>query len=182
MPQVCKICVHSQRRAIDAGLRRNETYRALATRFSVSKDGLARHFHHHLRTATKSAEIRGKKTPALQGESKTTASITYHEVKSSGAVGRMAAIPSNYAEPETPPVATPPFQVDQDILILCRELGEISGAAVHEALRQAYPVIVINLALVRCTIRGMLAWRVVPGVHGDAKLYRLKEPVADPHV
>lgn len=173
MPQVCKICGHSKRRAIDAGLRRNETYRALAARFAVTKDGLARHFHNHLRTATKTAEIGQKENPPSPAAHKTAATGNYRALESGAATKKLAAPTAVVAEPETTPVTTPPLQVDQDILKLCLEYGELSREVIHAAFRQVYPVMVINLALVRGTIRGTLAVRVI----GPTKFYRLKEPV-----
>jgi hypothetical protein len=49
MPQSCKICIHTDRQAIDAAILANrDSLRSLAAQYGVSKDSLSRHFHTHL--------------------------------------------------------------------------------------------------------------------------------------
>jgi hypothetical protein len=50
MPQVCKVCVHPQRAAIDAELMRSweRSLRAIAAEYGLSKDAVFRHEARHL--------------------------------------------------------------------------------------------------------------------------------------
>lgn len=49
MPQSCKICIHTSRRAIDAALLANrDSLRVIAAQYHVSKSALWRHFNSHL--------------------------------------------------------------------------------------------------------------------------------------
>ena len=56
MPQLCKICRHPERQAIEAALAESTTLRDVAARFGVSKDAAARHWRNHVRTATAASE------------------------------------------------------------------------------------------------------------------------------
>jgi uncharacterized membrane protein YccC len=46
--RTCTICGHGQRHDIEVALIRRDSYRAIARRFSVSKDALGRHAREHL--------------------------------------------------------------------------------------------------------------------------------------
>lgn len=48
MTRVCTICSHAAREEIDSALVRRTPYRAIALRYSVSKDALSRHLNDHL--------------------------------------------------------------------------------------------------------------------------------------
>jgi hypothetical protein len=46
--RTCTICGHEQRHDIEVAVIRRDSYRAIARRFSVSKDALGRHAREHL--------------------------------------------------------------------------------------------------------------------------------------
>src|SRR5262245_15754704 len=61
MPQACKICIHTDRQAIDTVLVEGRpSLREIGARYGVSKDSLLRHYHAHIPddepTATEQAE------------------------------------------------------------------------------------------------------------------------------
>lgn len=70
MPQVCKVCIHPQREAIDAELLSVEgrSYRAIGSAFSVGKDSLARHYSNHLPLAAREQRAEELTTAKRQAE------------------------------------------------------------------------------------------------------------------
>ncbi|HEV2460371.1 MAG TPA: hypothetical protein VGS80_18605 [Ktedonobacterales bacterium] len=65
MPRVCTICSHPQRPAIDAALVASTPYRAIARRFRVSKDAVARHGAEHIPAAISHAQEAREEAQAL---------------------------------------------------------------------------------------------------------------------
>jgi hypothetical protein len=59
MPQLCKICRHPQREAIDAELLRfdGRSYRAIGGAYGASKDSLARHYFNHIPPAAREKRV-----------------------------------------------------------------------------------------------------------------------------
>jgi hypothetical protein len=48
MPRVCTVCAHDERHSINVALVQREPYRAIARRYGLGRDALARHAREHL--------------------------------------------------------------------------------------------------------------------------------------
>ena len=80
MPQVCKVCVHPQRAAIDAELMRSweRSLRAIAAEYGLSKDAVFRHEARHLPANAYSAN-RGKPNEPAEAEPRQVVAVLSHE-------------------------------------------------------------------------------------------------------
>lgn len=84
MPQVCRVCIHPNRDAIDAELARDweRGLRGIGEEYGLSKDSLSRHAQNHLPTATGSAEFGQKEIAGISEQKKAAVAVLNNQNKS----------------------------------------------------------------------------------------------------
>jgi hypothetical protein len=74
MPRNCTICRHPERRDIDADLKAGMPYRAIAQRYSISKDAVSLH-RRHIPPQTRPALVTATKIVAFLDDAETSANF-----------------------------------------------------------------------------------------------------------
>jgi hypothetical protein len=72
MPQTCSICRHAERHEIEADLRGDIPYRAIARRHNLSKDALSRHRANHMSRHTETGLAAAKEIMTLLDKAETS--------------------------------------------------------------------------------------------------------------
>jgi hypothetical protein len=86
MPRTCSVCRNAQRHEIEADLQAGLSYRAIARRYSISKDAISRHRASHVSAQTAPALATVTKIMALLDQAETASTwnaslLTVREVK-----------------------------------------------------------------------------------------------------
>lgn len=76
MPRTCTICRHPERRDIDADLKAGMPYRAIAQRYSISKDAVSRHRASHVSLYTTPLLATVTKIRGLLDDAETSANFS----------------------------------------------------------------------------------------------------------
>jgi hypothetical protein len=182
MPQLCKICRHPKRQAIEDALAVNATLREVAARFAVSKDAAARHWHNHVPTATAASEcfespvyqeyqanMRAREGAALIRQDAVPARDEIAESSAQTATGPRAV--------ETDGRGTEPAQqltVHQAVVELCRERGELATSTFCEILSGQFTDSEIVSALYAGVSEGRLLFRLGWTDSGIGRLYNVR--------